>query len=94
MCQFTAPCDESFPTLPLYKAVQHQGPSLTEQLVQSLVEPVGLGRWHIIAGVLLDLSQISDEVSFVCFDRLCLLDELPAKEDNGEEEHHHVAEKC
>jgi hypothetical protein len=65
--------------------------SLTEQLVQHLVERVGLGYRHEVARVLLDLSQISDQIGVVRLNSLGLLDRLPTKEDDGKEEHHHVA---
>ena len=65
--------------------------NLAKQLVQHLVERVGLGYGHEVACVLLDLSQIGDEIGIVRLNSLGLLDKLPTEEDDGEEEHHHVA---
>jgi len=59
---------------------------LTEQFVQRAIEGVRLTRLDKVPGVLLNLSQVSDEVSFVRLDSLSLLEEFPAEVEGRENE--------
>lgn len=64
---------------------------LTKDLVQRAIERICLRLLDVVSVVLFYLGEIGDEICFVGTDPFGFLDELPAEEEDGEEEDHEVS---